>query len=495
MGDRKSHRPQSAVQKARRRAQGASSDFPLAADGFNAARVERALFPRSVEDVRCAGGRAAFAMDAAGPVPMPNDPQYVGFRQRSPGRCTDIPEQILRHFGDRNFFIGFQACALLAKHNFINKACSMPGEDAIAAGWKFVPRKRDRALVESLDAAARSDSFDLDGAMRKFEFNKRCFGFALAFPCFEDDVDMECPLVDYSQFRGRRFLGWTVIDPYWVVPEFDHRSSSDPSYKDYFRPTWWKVNGTGRRVHKTWCVHAVNTLIADVFKPAYYWGGVSIPQMCYERCYAADKCANEAQMLAMSKRLLVITANTRKMAANPEYARKTMDSLTWNRDNWGVLPVPVGTTVQQVDSMLTEFNQLITTQYQLFCGIVEIPSPKMVMAPLTGFANSGNYEWKVYAANLRKIQNDDMRRLVSTTARILQSCETGRAVPVDAGFGEIDIPNLVEQAQIDYENSRSRKFSAEAEALKRNTRANSMAKTMETHKSAMERTARNGEGD
>lgn len=481
--DRTPAKRKSCVQRAHERSASASSDSFPKVDTFSRSAVEAGLFPRTVGDVKAEKSAAAFTMDDSGCGIRPNDPEYVGFRQRAPSNMTTIPEQILRHYGERNFFIGWQGCALLAKHNFINKACVMPGEDAISAGWEFAPRRKDRKLVESLCDMSGTDGINLDASLLKFEFNKRCFGFAMAFPCFEEDVDMENPLVDYSQFHGKTFTGWNVIDPYWTVPEFDHRSASDPSYKDYFVPTWWRINGNGKRIHKSWCIYRVNTLIADIFKPAYYWGGVSIPQMCYERCYAADKCANEAQMLAMSKRLLVITANTKKMVNNPQYARETMEGLQWNRDNWGVLPVPIGTDVKQVDSMLTEFNQLITTQYQLFCGIVEIPSPKMVMAPLTGFANSGNYEWKVYAANLKKIQTRDMAPIIKATASIIQYSETGDARPVDARFGEIDIPTLVEQAEISYEKARADKFDAEARAV----RKMASEKTAETHKSAKER--------
>lgn len=473
--------PKSKLQKARERKASMVGDSFPAVDTFKRSEVEALLFPRSVADVKDDTGVAKFTMDDCGV--RPNDPRYIGFRQHSPSHCTDIPEQIMRHYGDRNFFIGWQACALLAKHNFINKACVMPGDDAIAAGYEFVPRKKDKALVEHLKDIVTSDSFDLNASIQKFEFNKRCFGYALAFPCFDEEVDMENPLIDLAQLKDKHFVGWNVIDPYWTVPEFDARSANDPSYKDYFKPTYWRINGTDKRIHKSWCVYQVNTLIADIFRPAYYWGGVSIPQMCYERCYAADKCANEAQMLAMSKRLLVITANTRKMVAQPEYANETMRNLQFNRDNWGVLPVPVGTEVKQVDSMLTEFNQLITTQYQLFCGIVEIPSPKMVMAPLTGFANSGNYEWKVYAANLKKIQTKDISPIAKATAKIIQATEVSDIKPIDIKFGEIDIPTLVEQAEISYEHARAEKFSAEAKAVTKIAGT----KSAETHKSAQER--------
>ena len=198
----------------------------------------------------------------------------------------------------------------------------------------------------------------------------------------------------------------------------------------------------------------MNTVVPDILKPTYYYGGVPLTQMAYERLYAADKVANEAQMLAMSKRLLVMEANVQKMAARPEFARNVMENLKWNRDNWGVLPVPKDTKVQQLDSYITEFNQLITTQYQLFCAIVQIPAPKLMMTPLTGFASTGTYEWKVYAQSIMQIQKNEFRPFLEKHFQIL-TATMGSAKKYDIEFGKIDVPTLMEEATIEYNKARA----------------------------------------
>lgn len=462
--------------------------------------IERKMFP--VRFGKTKDGKVRIfdnAQDNEGAL-LPNDPCYVGFRQPLPGQMTCIPAQIVKHFGSRIHFIGWQACAFLAEHNFIYKACSMPGDDALECGYEVKGKKIKSSIVDDMRESFEDSEFDLDYSLRKFEYNKRVFGFAIAVPVFEegaydefenpDGVRYDVPLVDYMQLKGKHFQGWAIVDPYWTVPEFDNDSERNPMSRHYFQPTWWKINGRGISVHRSWCMYAKNTMMADVTAPTYLWGGISIPQLCYERVYSADKCANEAQMIAMSKRLVAVTGmNMKKMAANPEYAKRTMDNLEFNRDNWGVVALGFGQDIKQLDTYITEFNQLITTQYQLFCGIVEIPAPKMMMCPLTGFANSGNYEWKVYGANLKKIQGREYTPMLKMTYRIQAAC-MGIDARFDVKWGEPDIPTMVEQSQMQYEEARAKKFNAEAMAvtkLARQREGNPPERSAETHKGVIER--------
>lgn len=440
-------------------------------------KVKTGKIKKNGEDV------STISFTDSGSTIIPNDPIYLGFRQPPPNRITHIPEQILEHFGNRIYFIGWQACAYLAEHPFIYKACMMPGDDALACGYKVTPRNKKSKVASAVMDMIEDDDFGLDDTLRKFEYNKRVFGFGFAIPCFEKPVDMEKPLVDYTQVSGNRFLGWSIVDPYWLTPQFDEESQTNPAYKDYFRPTWWRVNSKGTLVHKSWVVKVDNTMMADITAPTYLWGGISIPQLCYERVWAADKTANEAPMVALSKRLLAVTnCNLRKMAGNSEYAKRQFDNLRYGRDNWGVIALDRNQDIKQVDTVLSEFNQTITTQYQLFCGIVEVPAPKMMMAPLTGFANSGQYENKVYAANVKKIQDNEFNKLIKRTYRFA-AATFGEDIRFDVEWGEMDIPTITEQAEIEYEKSRAKKFAAEAKAVTKMAGT----KSAETHKSAKER--------
>lgn len=136
-----------------------------------------------------------------------------------------------------------------------------------------------------------------------------------------------------------------------------------------------------------------------------------------------------------------------------------------------------------MDSYLSECMPLTTAQYGILCAEVEIPAPKFMMAQLTGFANSGNYETKLYAQNIRKLTKTELTPIVRETIRIQTACLTGKAMEFDVVFGDVDIPTVTEQAEIMYEQARAMKFSAEANAVTKM----SNIKSAESHKGVIER--------
>lgn len=397
---------------------------------------------------------------------VPNGPDFLFFSQTA---GIGLNETVARYFGD-NFFIGWNACALLSQASpLMSRSCSIPGEDAVAVGWEIEKVLGDKlSKLEAKKLVKDSIELDICESLRKLDFNKRVFGAGIAIPCFEEeDIDMSVPLMDYMSLKGKHFIGWSIVDPYWLTPVLDERSSLDPSYKDYFKPTWWRIqyhgSGSPRDIHKSWFIQVNNTVVPDIYKPTYYYGGVPLTQLVYRRLYSATKVANEAQMLAMSKRLLVMEANMAKMATRPEYAKQVMENLKYNRDNWGILPVPKDTKVQQVDTYLTEFNQLIMTQFQLFCSEVQIPATKLLKVMPTGFQSTGDYEMKDYWSNERNIQNNEFRPILERTYRIM-SATKGLDNQFEIAFGEFDIASKTEASRINLDNAKAEKQQADARA-------------------------------
>jgi len=450
--------------------------YPDVVEKISDSDVKKAIFP----DVRIPIGRSGKALkitcdSATSTIQMTeceyNGPIPLGFREIPPQSLPlkGVVGKFLKHFAARNFYIGDQLNGWFMQNCFIYKACSMPGDDAVSCGYEIVPcGTKDKKLIEDLGAKFNTEEFNLDDTMRQFELYKRAFGGALMVPCFEEDIDMSVPLVDYSQFKGKTFLGWSIIEPYYLCPEIESgsRELEDPTYKFYMCPTHWNVyGGQQKRIHRSWCFFRRNMVTAKIYQPMYKYFGPSVPQMVIERLYSAEVCANESSMLLRSKRSFVLEADVRKLAANPEYADKFFKNMTQNRDNWGPTVVPRNSNAKQMDTYLTECMQLTTAQYGILCAEVDIPAPKFMMAQLTGFANSGNYEIKLYAQNVKKIHDQDLKSIIAQTARIEAAC-MGKDARFTAKFGDVDVPTVTEQAEILYEQARAMKFSEEAKAIK-----------------------------
>lgn len=465
-------------------------------DDLSDDEVKELINGRAFKGVR----RQRIVNDAAsGGIPQPeyNGPIPLGFREIPPSSILQSFKgpvgKAVRHFGARNFFLGDQINAWFDQNCFVNKATSMPGEDAVAPGFVMKPRgKADKKLVQELDDLFHMEQFNLNMSMREFDHNKRCFGAAIMIPCFEDDVDMSTPLIDYSALKGKNFIGWTNVEPYYITPYFDEndRSFIDPTYKFFGVPTHWDMNNSGitKRIHRSWIFFRRNVFTSKIYQPMYKWQGPSVPQMILERLYSAEVCANESSMLLRSKRTFVMEANISQLAANPEYARKFLKNCSANSDNWGVRIVPRNSNARQMDSYLSECMPLTTAQYGILCAEVDIPAPKFMMAQLTGFANSGNYEVKLYAQKERNLQVDELVPIVKQSIRFVTACSTGKPIEFDVSFNDVDVPTITEKADMMYEEARASKFIEEAKALRRNKVEEKKPITMENHHSVEDRT-------
>ena len=437
----------------------------------------RAAFPRTVADVEVtnmtvSGGKAVFssagkvwAFDEATQTPIVRrtgeDASSIDLYKKLAVSGFDIPDEIWAFYAQS--FITWTTCAQFAQHPLINRTCAVRGEDAVAVGYEISyaedaagrgkrdlngnGKKEDGDEANDYLTALKKESkrMGMDEVLRKFDYNKCVFGIGLAVPTFSGDVDMSMPF--NIDARGlETYTGFTVIDPYWLVPQFDSESASDPSSKHFFEPTWWRLPN-GKTIHRSWCFKCVNSHVADILKPTYIYGGIPLTQMIYERVFAADKCANEAPLLALTKRLLVVDANIQQVLADPKHVKELMDVVTYCRNNWGVMFKQPTANITQIDTALGEYDQLIMTQYQLVASIAQMPATKLLKVTPTGFQSTGEYEWKDWAQSLIDIQEMEFTPLLERHFQLLTR-KRGKSVAITVKFNPVDAPTEEEKSRI-----------------------------------------------
>lgn len=69
--------------------------------------------------------------------------------------------------------------------------------------------------------------------------------------------------------------GFKVIEPIWTSPY--RYNATDPTRDDFYKPTSWFV--MGKRIHATRLLTFVSREVADILKPAYNFGGLSMSQL------------------------------------------------------------------------------------------------------------------------------------------------------------------------------------------------------------------------
>lgn len=445
-------------------------------DTFDLNKSLKATFPRTIKDVLIVDSNKkknpkTVLTEVMDGCITPNEGDLSVLNNLD---VRNVNPKVWKFFGDDLNWLGWMTCATIAQHPLVSRCCSIPGEDAIAVGYKLQPEDEDvdgdgkvntndeRFLKRLIKDAKK---MGINEVCRKLDANKRVFGIGICVPCFESDTEagrkyiwkmLESPMnLDALGNKSIRYVGMKVIDPYWLTPVFDEESGFNPASVDFYVPTWWQVGATTKRIHKSWCIQCVNTIVADLLKPTYFYGGIPLPQMLMKRIYSADKVADEAQLLAMSKRLLVVDANVNKLVANPKEAEKVMDAIKFARDNWGVFFKNPNTQVQQVDTYITEFNQLIMTQYQLVASIAQIPAPKLLKVMPTGFSDITELVAKDYAQSLVNIQEYEYVPVLETHFKIFMKMRHHKDFNFEVVFNPIDVPTLMEKAEISEKESKA----------------------------------------
>lgn len=373
-----------------------------------------------------------------------------------------LPEEMLPFFTE--YFIGYQACALLAQNAYIKKICEIPAQDAVAVDYKLHYRNSDADKDEKTDKdeeqqilsdiKLKSDKdMQIKDVCKNATICKKTYGQCIVIPTFSVDMDMSKPF-NPSMVKKGTYTGMQIIEPFWVTYDLTLDQVSRPDKKGFYEPEYYHVNG-GKKIHKSWIRKLTNGKVSDILKPTYYYGGIPLPQQVYSRVFCAEKVANEAPKLALSKRLLVVDGNVNNLIANPEIASETLSGLSSIRDNFGFFLKNPGDQVMQIDTSLADFDALIMTQFQLVAAIGEMPVTKLMKTQLKGLANTGDYEQKDYAQSLIAIQENDFNYILDFHYELLSLSEYGKDLELNIIWNPIDTPTELEMAQIENQQAQT----------------------------------------
>lgn len=407
------------------------------------------LFPRKPSDLKAVNRKTGVAMDSVIKPAMYNN---------------DLPEEMLPFF--THTFIGWQACALLYENPYIKKACEIPARDAVAVDYELQYENKDKDGDNKTDEDEEQEILNklkrksdkemrMKDLVRNADIFKKVYGQILIVPTFNVDMKkaMEKPY-DASKIKKGSYTGMTLIQPFWVTYEMSGDGIMNPQMAGYYEPEYYVINGS-TRIHKSWVVKVITGVCPDILKPVYYYGGIPLTQQIYERVFCAEKTANEAPKLALTKRLLIADGNIENMAANPTEAYETLKMVLQVRDNMGLMIKNPGDQVQQIDTSLADMDALIMTQFQLVAAIAEMPVTKLMKTQLKGLANSGDYEMKDYAQTLVEIQENVYNRILERHYQMLSMSEYGRDLGLQIVWNPIDTPTELELAQIESQQAQT----------------------------------------
>ena len=291
--------------------------------------------------------------------------------------------------------------------------------------------------------------YNLNDKLLKWGYYYNVFGTAFMLPIIDgiDDKAREKPYNPDGIKKGS-FKGISVIEPYWMIPEFDLDTMTDPTNINFFEPEYYRT-AKGKRIHKSHLIIGRRKFVSDILKPSYYYGGISLAQEIYERVYASEKCANEAPLLLLTKRLNVYKVKLKDFFLNPAKYKKMAEAITTMRDNQGILFTDREDEVEQIDTTLSDLDQVIMEQYKLVSAIARIPVDKLFETnPTGGLSASGDYNIKNYNQDLNTLQNDLFRPAIDRINEIVMRSEFESKDRVGIIFNPTDNPTEKEIAEL-----------------------------------------------
>lgn len=364
-----------------------------------------------------------------------------------------IPDVLVSWYASQSF-IGYQLCAMLAQHWLVSKACLMPAKDAVRNGYEVTINDGTEVDPEVLDAIRKADiKYKINKNLIEFVQMGRVFGIRIALFVVETDnpIDYYKNPFNIDGVTPGSYKGISQIDPYWISPQLDGMAAGNPAAIDFYEPTWWRINGL--LVHRSHLIIFRTEELADILKPTYLYGGIPIPQKIYERVYNAERTANEAPMLALTKRTDVLKTDVGQALANQKDFDKRMQLWAFNRDNYGIKILGLEDEMQQFDTSLADLDEAIMTQYQLVAAAANVPAVKLLGTSPKGFNTTGEFEEANYHEELESIQAHDLTPLIERHHLLLIQSEIApffsiQPFPTTVNWNPLDAMTAKEQADL-----------------------------------------------
>ena len=339
-------------------------------------------------------------------------------------------------------FIGYPMCAYISKQWIVGKACSMPARDVIRQGYEV-----DCGCTDVIDDLTDTDEkYEIENKCRDYVRRARVFGGCAAlFLVSSTDPDFyEMPFNIDGVVEGM-YRGIVLIDPVNMRPDLTMGNVQDPASPDYMKPTYWIIGN--RRYHHSHLMLYTPYPVEDILKPTYNYFGVSVPERIYERVYAAERLANEAPQLAMTKRTPAMGISN-LFDIDRETLEENIKGWSETRDNYAVFIHDALDTFTQSDTALGDLDPLIMTGYQLVAAGAEVPATKLIETTPKGFNSTGEYEESSYRESLESIASNALIPLLQKHYKLVAKSMNHDHEDIQITFKPLDTPTAAEQAQI-----------------------------------------------
>lgn len=275
------------------------------------------------------------------------------------------------------------------------------------------------------------------------------FGRGHLFVELEDVADIKVPLILDPRLVARGSLkSLSVVEPFWTYPGM--YNSSEPLRADFYVPRTWYV--MAKEVHRTRLLTFVSRNVADILKPAYAFGGLSMSQLAKPYVDNWLRTRQSVSDLLHSFSTTVLATNMGATLQGEASDQMALRAELYNlfRDNSGMFMIDKNTEdFRNVSAPLGGLDHLQAQAQEHMASVSHLPLVVLTGITPSGLNATSDGEIRVYETWIHSSQEHLFRDHLQTVLELVQLDEFGEVDPeITFDFNPLREMSDIERAQI-----------------------------------------------
>jgi uncharacterized protein len=231
----------------------------------------------------------------------------------------------------------------------------------------------------------------------------------------------------------KKYYRVSAVEAMWTTPSA--YNAIDPGAKDFYRPNEWFM--LGQRVHATRLQTVITRPVADMLKPAYNFGGMSMSQLAepyvdnwLRTRQSVSDLIYKFSLVALKTKMENILQGDDESGTGWQGVEDRIELFNLNRSNFGTFLLDFTTEdLVMLNVPLSGLDALQAQAQEQMCSVSKTPSVVLLGVAPTGFGNVAEGEMRVYYDWIAALQESYWRAPIETVLQILQLIRYGEIDP------------------------------------------------------------------
>lgn len=263
---------------------------------------------------------------------------------------------------------------------------------------------------------------DIQGLVRHAIEVEQTFGRAQIHVDLDHGKDKESiplPISEKNIPKGTK-PRFSVIEPMWSTPSV--YNANNPTDPDFFKPSKWYV--MGREVHADRMYTLIMRPVADILKPAYNFGGLSMVQLMKPYVQRFQRTADSVSELVHSYSLTILSTDMSDIlteGVNDSSLSYRAGMFNKHKSNDGLMLLDKESEqIEQINTPLTGIPDLYRQSQEMMAAPSHTPLVKLLGLTPSGLNASSDGEIRVYYDYIMAQNEAHVRPVISWISKIVQ---------------------------------------------------------------------------